>query len=174
MSVYKPKGSPYWHFDFQFQGHRFHGSTGTTSKRKAQQVEAQRRHEAALGAGRRRPMTLDTACGRYYEEIAKHQASGGNTFYQLSNLLDGLGADALLSQVTDNEIAEYVARRRSRVSNASVNRETQLLRRVLRRADRTWKADAGEMPDWPTLMLPEPAGRIRELRADEEAHPAMA
>ena len=168
MSVYKPTGSPYWHSDFQFQGRRFHGSTGTTSKRKAQQVEAQRRSEAALGAGRRRSMTLDTACGRYYREVAEHQPSVGTTFYQLGNLLDGLGADALLSQITDNEIAEYISHRRSKVSNASVNRETQLLRRVYRRADKTWKADIGEMPDWSSLKLVEPEGRTRELRADEE------
>jgi integrase len=44
-----------------------------------------------------------------------------------------------------------------------------LLRRVLRRADTVWKADIGEMPDWSQLRLREAAGRIRELRSDEEA-----
>ena len=33
MSVYKHKDSPFYHFDFQFKGDRFHGSTGCKSKR---------------------------------------------------------------------------------------------------------------------------------------------
>ena len=126
MSVYKPKNSPYWHFDFQLSGARFHGSTGTASKAAARIIEAQRRNEAASGDGnrKRRPMTLDAAAGRYFVEIAEHQPSAGTTEYQLDNLIKGLGKDTLLSEITDNEIAEYVARRRAHVANASVNRET--------------------------------------------------
>ena len=33
MSVYKPKTSPYFHFDFVWQGRRFYGSTGARTKR---------------------------------------------------------------------------------------------------------------------------------------------
>ncbi len=170
MSVYKPKNSPYWHFDFQLAGVRFHGSTGTTVKGKARLIEAQRRNEAASAGGnrKRQAMTLDAAAGRYFVEIGEHQPSDGTTEYQLDNLIQGLGKDTLLSEITDNETAEYVARRRAHVANASVNRETQLLKRVLRRAETTWKADTGEAINWRELMLPEPAGRIRELRSDEE------
>src|ERR1035441_539669 len=39
MSVYKHKDSPFYHFDFQFKGNRFHGSTGCTSKREAETFE---------------------------------------------------------------------------------------------------------------------------------------
>ena len=170
MSVYKPKGSPYWHYDFQLRGVRFYGSTGTTSKSTARTVEARERTKAATsgGAARRRPMTLTAATGRYWSEIAEHQTSHATTDYQLANLNDGLGKDALLADVTDNEIAEYVARRRADVSNASVNREVQLLKRVFRRADLVWKADIGDMPNWREIMLTEPAGRVRELSDDEE------
>ena len=161
MSLYKPKNSPYWHFDFQLSGVRFHGSTGTTVKGKARLIEAQHRNDAASGRGnrKRRPMTLNAAADRYFIEVAEHQPSAGTTEYQLGNLIDGLGKDTMLSEITDNEIAEYVARRRALVANASVNRETQLLKRVLRRAETTWKADTGEAIDWPKLMLPEPEGR---------------
>ena len=77
MSVYKPKNSPYWHFDFQLKGGRFHGSTGTTSKSAARQIEAQERTRAAASGARRerQPMTLDTAAGRYFLEVAQHQPS---------------------------------------------------------------------------------------------------
>ena len=169
MSVYKPKNSPYWHFDFQFKGVRFHGSTGTTSKAAARQIEARERTRAASGRRQRQPMTLDTAAGRYFLEKAQHQPSSATTRYQLANLIDRFGAATLLADITDNEIAEYVMRRRAQVSNASVNRETQLLKRVFRRADTVWKADIGDMPDWRELMVTEPAGRVRELTDDEEA-----
>lgn len=171
MSVYKPKGSPYYHYDFQLSGFRFHGSTGTTSKTTARQIEAAKRTEAAsIGIkAKRRQMTLNEAAGRYFEEVARHQPSHATTDYQLAELIERLGRDALLSNITDNEISEYIARRRAEVSDASVNRETQLLRRVFRRANRTWKADTGDMPDWKSLMLPEPTGRVRELSAGEES-----
>ncbi len=171
MSVYKPKNSPYWHFDFQLNGSRFHGSTGTTSKSTARQIEAQERTRvAAVGARReRQPMTLDTAAGRYFLEIAQHQPSCATTEYQLANLIGRLGKSVMISDITDNEIADYVRRRRAEVSNASVNRETQLLKRVFRRADTVWKADIGDMSNWREHMVAEPAGRVRELTDDEEA-----
>lgn len=172
MSLYKPKNSPYWHYDFVIKGLRFHGSTGTTEKARARNIEAKARGEAAEGAGgirKRQYMTLNEAADRYFEEVAKHQTSHATTDYQLANLCRGLGKDTLLSDITDDEISEYVARRRAEVSDASVNRETQLLRRVFRRALKTWKRDVGEMPDWQALLLTEPAGRVRELTHDEQA-----
>ena len=89
MSLYKPKNTPYWHFDFQLSGVRFHGSTGTTIKGKARLIEAQHRNDAASGSSnrKRRPMTLDAAAGRYFVEIGEHQPSAGTTEYQLGNLI---------------------------------------------------------------------------------------
>jgi hypothetical protein len=47
MSVYHPKGSPF--YDFQFRGSRFCGSTGRTSRREAEAVErAERERGRAL------------------------------------------------------------------------------------------------------------------------------
>ena len=72
MSVYKPQGSPYYHFDFQWRGDRFHGSTKRTDRREAQAVEKAERervkHTAApaTSAG----MTLDNAAGRYWPRSA--------------------------------------------------------------------------------------------------------
>lgn len=40
MTTYKPTNSPYYHFDFQFRGERYYGSTGCTGKRAADQFEA--------------------------------------------------------------------------------------------------------------------------------------
>ena len=46
MSVYKPKNSPYYQFDFELGGHRFHGSTKRTSRREAEAVERAEKERA--------------------------------------------------------------------------------------------------------------------------------
>ena len=178
MSLYRPKKSPYWHYDFQWHGVRFHGSTGCAKKRAAEAVERHARNQATTGQAqsKRAPISLSEAAERYFVEIAKDQASARTTDYQLENLVRGLGPGLPLSEIEDG-LPDYIARRRGQsthgrgrrlVANATINREVQLLRRVLRRADRTWKRDVGEMPDWSALLLPEPEGRVRTLGPDEE------
>lgn len=169
MSLYKPKNSPYWHFDFVHKHRRFHGSTGTADKSAARAVEAAERVAAGQGVRKRPAMTLDIAANRFYEERAKHQTSHKTAWYQIGNLVDGLGKDLLLSEIDGDRLSRYVARRRATVANSSANREIELLRAVMRRADKVWKADVGEMPDWGAIMLPEADERIRELGAAEEA-----
>ena len=77
MSVYKPKNSPFYHFDFQINGRTFHGSTKVRNKREVEQVERDLREKAKaeielakrLGGA---PMTFDLAAGRYWEERGQH------------------------------------------------------------------------------------------------------
>lgn len=86
MSLYKPKKSPYWHYDFVRQGARFHGSTGTPDKEVAKAVEANARRRAVMGAefGKVEEMTLDDAFGRYMTEVAEGQPSADTVEYQLA------------------------------------------------------------------------------------------
>lgn len=171
MSIYRPKKSPFWHYDFQIGGARFSGSTGTEDRNAARTIEAAKRTEAALAGSikRKQPMTLNAAAGRYYGEVSRDQPSVATTDYQLANLVQGLGRDSLLSAITDNEISAYVARRRAQVGPASVNRETELLRRVFNRAATVWKVDVGEAPTWKELLLEEPDGRNPSLPSEKEA-----
>ena len=46
MSVYRPKGSPYYHFDFQWRGNRFYGSTKRSARREASSG-AEARHDSS-------------------------------------------------------------------------------------------------------------------------------
>jgi len=39
MSVYKPKKSPFYQFDFRLGGHRFYGSTECTARKDAEKFE---------------------------------------------------------------------------------------------------------------------------------------
>lgn len=167
MSLYKPKTSKVWHYDFQIKGQRYHGTTRCASKRDAQRVEADKRREVVLGETRTPTCTLEQACDDWQEHVGKHLAGKATTLYQLGFLIAGFGADTMLQDITFRNVQDYAARRRATVSNASVNREMQLLRRVIR-----WTKPRGfEVPDlnFGKLMLTEPKERVRELSADEEA-----
>ncbi|HET9511825.1 MAG TPA: site-specific integrase [Sphingomonas sp.] len=166
MSVYKPKNSPYYHFDFIWKGRRFHGSTGAKTKRSAQVVEDAERAKARSGGNTRPPITLDEACG-LYQDRAEELPSWSTTRYILAALIAGLGKDILLSEITQRDLLRLVARRRDDRTNATVNREIEVWRAVWRWAVKA-RYDAGEMPDWGALMLKVPAKPPRELSVTEE------
>jgi len=166
MSVYKPAKSPFYQYDFQFRGRRFHGSTGCTSKRDAQRVEAEHRRKAALGEEVKPALTIDEACGSWWLAKGQHMRSKKTVEYQLFNLAEGLGKTVALGDVTLTQIDAYIARRRAKVSNASVNRETALLRRVV-----NWcEARGYDVPKivWREAKLKEAAPQTRVLTQLEE------
>ena len=81
MSVYKPNGSPFYHYDFQWRGARFHGSTKRTDRREAQAVEKSERERVKRTAApaTSASMTLDNAAGRYWHEVGRHHSGADNT-----------------------------------------------------------------------------------------------
>jgi integrase len=166
MSVYKPKGSPYFHFDFVWKGRRVHGSTGLKSKRDAVAYENRERQKLLLPSLQREPITVDEACGLYAEH-AEHLPSWPTARYMLAAMVEGLGGAKLLSEVSQRDLQVHFARRRAGRSNASVNREIEVCRAVWRRAERT-RYDVGEMPHWLDLMLDVPEQPPRELSLTEE------
>lgn len=169
MSVYKRKTSPHYHYDFVIAGRRFHGSTGTPVKEEAKAVEARERRKAALGLrdDDLNRMKLRDAFGRYWEQHAKHKKSADDMFKKMERIIDGLGPDRFLHELTNSEIAAYISKRRGEVADASVNREMTILRAVLHRAKEVWEVPF-RMPNWKAHRLIEPRGRIRSLSADEE------
>jgi integrase len=187
MSTYKRPGSPYYTFDFQWNGDRFRGSTKKTAKREAERVERRERDKVKRLADAPQQdgppeMTLYAAAERYFDERAFDRPSANDTDYQLENLARLIGKDTLLSAIDDSVVANFVRHRRGERSRnapkehkgecvlapATVNRETQLLRRVFRRAAQVWRVKIGDMPNWSQHILPEPDERTRELSAAEE------
>ena len=182
MSVYRPKGSPYFHFDFQMRGVRFHGSTRCGNKRQAQEIEKTERNKAkerlkASGRGPAR-LTIDAAAGRYWTEVGQHHACREETWTNLERLVTYFGKDKPLDEITDDDVARMVAWRRghrrwgrksqSLIAPATVNRSTtEVLQKLFCHARRTWKVRFDNEPDWGRHMLREPQERVRELRADE-------
>lgn len=160
------KRSPYFQYDFRIKGQRFHGSTGCKAKRDAQAFIDNLRRSIILDEHRKPEITLDDACQALWRDKAQYDKSAYTTEYQLANLCTIIGAKLMLSQIGAPEFRQFIARRRGDdVSNATINRELQLARRLWRHlAD-----DYGvSVVKWGDLMLAEPKERVRELSRDEE------
>ena len=94
MSIYKPRKSPYWQFDFEFGGYRFFGSTKRTNRREAEAVERAERERAERQVKQVKAaatsLRLDDVAGRYWHEVGQHHADARNTERQLGYLIEFL------------------------------------------------------------------------------------
>ncbi len=189
MSVYKRPGKETYSFDFQLQGRRFSGDTGSRTKREAQAFEQSRRDEARLelkseAAFFADRMTFEIAASRWWLEIGQHQKATDTVLRNLDRLKKWIGAETQLEIITDSIIAGLVARRRGErvpirmkngkvkpgklVSPATVNRTcTQPLREILLRAKNVWKVKVADV-DFGRHLLKEPQERVREASHGEE------
>lgn len=173
MSVYRPKNSPHWHYDFVVKGVRHYGSTGTENKTAARDFERDKRKEIASGTKAKPDLTVDEAIGNYWILVGRFEKNSKATETQLDRIKDRLGGNVILRDIDRETIEKYIAWRRGHkarnkdelVSNATVNRETELLKRVIRRVPAKY---AKPEIDWKGLILKEPNERTRELSADEE------
>lgn len=116
-------------------------------------------------------MAVDVAVDRFWLEVALHYSGTykKTVWAALRWLVKELGATTLIRDIGPNKITEAVARRRGDgVKNATVNRTvTELLRAILRRAERRWEQTVQRI-EWRDMMLPEARERVRELRDHEE------
>lgn len=177
MSVYRTARSPYWHFDFQWRGHRFHGSTKATNKREAEKVETAEREKAkqivAQLQAAKTSLRLDDIAGRYWTEHAQHLAEAPTTWGRLRLLIQFFGKDKLLTDITGDDVAKLVAWRRGHraktnglVSPFTVNHTTEQLRKLFTRA-KLWGVRFQHEPVWRKHFLAVPPERVRELSDDE-------
>jgi integrase len=186
MSVYRPKGSPFYQFDFWWRGNRFHGSTKRTNCREAEAVEREERERAkqraAAARGATASLQIDDVAGRYWSEIGQHHAGADNTWRDLGRLVEYFGPTKLLTEISDNDVAKLVAWRRGNrivrtknalalspplVTNATVNRSTtEVLKKLFTRA-KAWGVRFDHEPNWKAHWLSEPQERVRELVGDE-------
>lgn len=195
MSVYKPAGKPFYLYDFQIGGHRFHGSTRQAERGAARTVEKQERARAERTLQRARetaqafrgeaPLTLDAAAGRWWVEVGEKLAASGTQWRNLENLIAYFGARTHLSDISDEWVARWVRERSNdlawnriesktgtvkRVAAATVNRTTvDMLRKIFTRARKVWKIALPSEPDWKQHRQAEPKPKIHILDASSAA-----
>ena len=123
-------------------------------------------------------MTFDVASARYWLEKGQYSKER-DLSESIQRLVDWIGANTPITEITDNTVSQLVARRRGEprkgrpklglVSVATVNRSvTELLRRILTRARKIWRIGLPNEPQWSEHILVEKEERIRELGFDEE------
>lgn len=189
MSVYRDKRSPFYQFDFQHEGHRFHGSTKCTTRRDAEKFEAAEleKAKALVKATRRAKVSLaiDDVADRLWTDSAQYDAEPKATETNLARLIEYFGREKLLTDIDHKAAKDLVAWRRGHrvarrgkrtkeeeralplVSNATVNRSaTKVLQRLFTFAKAEGAVFENE-PKWDELILPEPEERVRELKIEE-------
>lgn len=189
MSVYRDKRSPYYQFDFQHEGHRFHGSTKCTSRRDAEKFETAELEKAkALVKATRRSkasLTIDDVADRLWKDSAQYDSEPKATETNLARLIEYFGKEKQLTEIDHKAAKDMVAWRRGHrvkrrgrrtkeqeqalplVSNATVNRSaTKVLQRLFTFAKAEGAAFDDE-PKWEDLLLAEPEERVRELKIEE-------
>jgi len=192
VSVYQqPKKSPYYQYDFQHRGHRFHGSTGCTNRKEAERYEAVEREKAkALVKAMARSKTsllIDDVAGRLWDDHAQHDAEPKATETNIARLVEYFGKAKSLTDIDHNEAKKLVAWRRGHqvsrrgkltkekratlplISNATVNRSTTKVLQRLFTFARSEGAVFENEPKWGELLLSEPVERVRELQDSEAA-----
>lgn len=190
MSVYKPSQSPYFHYDFQFKGRRYSGSTGVSTQRKAEEVERRIREDAALGVTPQDRYTLDQAAGRWSVEVGRHKASWRQIQHRIAIVVRLIGPGTPIQDITTEVVSRAIERRRGEtyargfdvppadgapgrkaaryaLSNDTVNSDiVKRLRPILNRARKTWGVKGLPEIDWASLALPEAVTEIRHFTED--------
>lgn len=195
MSVYKPKGRDCYVYDFEFRGARFRGSTEVASKREALAVQKRVREQVRRDAEKQEaaraafrgdaPLTIGLATARWWNEVGKHHVNSDTTWANLERIVAWFGSPRRLDEITDNDLAEWIAARRGErikgrellkdgtaaplVKTSTVNRSTiEPLRKIFSHARKAWKLRIDSEPDWAAHRLPEAGEQQAELKASDQ------
>ena len=187
--LYKRPGSPFWWVAYTVDSRRFRYSRGTDDEAVAAIKAADDHRKALIGhiTGEKDEIDLDHAFGRYIMEVARFQSSFATTRHQSKALLRLLGRATRVSAIDDKAVDGFKSRRRGErarrgksprkgrgsvamdrlVSNATVNREIELLRRIVNKcASREWGYATAEV-DWQRHLLEESDGNTRWLTREQ-------
>src|SRR5882672_1828753 len=153
MSIYKREKT--WWTDFSVNGQRYRESLDTTDWREAQRLEKERISEAQQGklvpsSQQFARLAFSEAAIRYVDDRRAHLAPRSIITEQerLKPLKYFFGAMAL-NRISADSIRQYIGdRKKTGLSNRTVNMEVSCLSRVLKRAKR-WHLVADELKPLP-------------------------
>jgi len=127
----------HWYYDFSYRGRRYRGTTGETSRVRAQEVEAQVREEVRHGKDPdyRRP-ALDELKAQYLSwlEVNRSPVHTERTGRALKNVFSRMKGVRFVDQLTPNAIEAFKRRRLGEASPFTVNLELRCVKASLRRA----------------------------------------
>jgi len=183
MAIYK-RGKVYW-FSFVFGGQRVQQTTKQKNRIAARDIESAYRTKLAKGEVdivERAPVPSFSEFAKRFESKMRtdHQAKPKTVVYYLNGLtkLRAFFVDVRLDRVTKEQIDAFVAKRRAMkkkngkpLTVATVNRELEVLRRMLRLAQE-W----GTLDRVPKISrMPGEVQRERVLdHSEEQAYPSVA
>jgi len=165
--IYKRRG--YWHLDVTIQGVRYREALDTTDKREAKDLEKDRVAAIKNGKGAskmgrefaRKPFS--EAAAVFQQERKPHVSERTMQFEKerLRPLAKHFGEKPLLRFKAEDIAAYQNARLEARISGRTVNMETGVLRRMLKRA-KVWNAIAEDVK-----TLPETQGVVAKVLSPE-------
>lgn len=181
VSLHKPKNSSRWHYQFQVNGKRYTGTTGTANKTKALQVEREMRNKVhgQVFLGEAETITLEDALHKYVE--ARRAASYYNGMQGVARKICGyklhpktqqkitcygLPGSTDLHEIQTRDIERLVhARKSERLSAATIKHEIGLIRSTINEMGRLGYRVNKDI-NYPTLKT---NSRLRYLDSDEES-----
>ena len=145
MAVYKQKDSKNWWYQFIWDGKRIRESTKQTVKRVAEQMEAA--HKATLAKGevgirakKRIPVLKDFVETHFLPFVDSRFPNKPKTLEDYRNGVKSLPAfepiaTSTLDSITTAHVTSFISKRRkAKLMVSSINRELEVLRRMLRLA----------------------------------------
>lgn len=185
-NCYQREDSPFWWYEFEIDGNRCRGSTGREDAKSATAfVEAEKTRVRAAATepkqnvattviiGGRKQITLADAIDKFEVEVSCNFANPRD--YETSGeWLVQIGPEKLLSQITHEDVMQFVlrrgkviSRRGKRLARSSINREVAHLRMIFNYM-RDNRYDIGVPPLWKKLIdQSAEVSRDREMRSDE-------
>src|SRR4051794_34409992 len=177
MAVYKQKNSKNWWYQFIWDGKRIRESTKQTVKRVAEQMEAA--HKATLAKGevgirekKPIPVLKDFVETDFLPFVDSRFLNKPKTLeYYRNGVKSLLSFDPIAASTLDSistaQVTGFISKRRkAKLKVSSINRELEVLRRILRLA---FEWGHLEKPGLRVQMLPGENERDRVLTAEEES-----
>lgn len=170
MPVSKRAGSPFYWYSFSVGGRRFRGSTGTTSKSQAKEVERDQIALVRAGLQTSGEWPLLMTLNAYWHERAKHKSDSVTIETTLARLQKALGKNLKPSELTAGALMDYRAKRRGEdeVQAYTVNRDFAYLHSAYAHCHRHHRQPMPTI-DWKDLKAKEPDWRKRFLSRAEFA-----
>ncbi|HEV8337261.1 MAG TPA: site-specific integrase [Candidatus Polarisedimenticolia bacterium] len=145
MALYRPawrtpdgkqRKSPFWHYDFIYNGQRHKGSTEEKNKPKAREVESQKRQEARSGGLERqvKPIGFSDFADKYLELHGNAKRSAAFFDFTL-RILKRHFEPRPLTGITPLDCADFMAKRRTAVKPSTANASLTVLKHMFRMAE---------------------------------------